>query len=336
MGISFRSARFAAVLAIGLAAIPSLLHAWGYWGHPRINRAAVLALPPVMRDFFYCHVDYMTQEAVIPDVRKYALSDKAERPRHYIDIEDYEKPIAQIPHAWDEAKVAYSTVDLDKRGRLPWYVQEMMGKLTQAFKDRKKEEILFLAADLGHYLGDAHMPLHTSTNHDGQLTDQKGVHALWESNLPERFGNTYNFRVAEATLVADPVADIWRIIGESHAAKDTVLAVDKKLRTELGDNIFEKDAQGAVRKNQYGQPYFSTAYATRFHQDLHGMVQRRMRGAIQATANYWYTAWVSAGKPDLTGLDSEALRRLSQPAMAEELRLLQQGQLIDISSSKEF
>jgi hypothetical protein len=39
----------------------------------------------------------------------------------------------------------------------------------------KKHEILFIAADLGHYIADAHMPLHTSDNHDGQLTDQKGI-----------------------------------------------------------------------------------------------------------------------------------------------------------------
>jgi hypothetical protein len=61
------------------------------------------------------------------------------------------------------------------------------GKLTQAFKEKRKSEILFIAADLGHYIADAHMPLHTSDNHDGQLTDQKGIHSLWESRLPELF-----------------------------------------------------------------------------------------------------------------------------------------------------
>jgi hypothetical protein len=35
----------------------------------------------------------------------------------------------------------------------------MMEKLTIAFK-KSKNEILFLAADLGHYIADAHMPLH--------------------------------------------------------------------------------------------------------------------------------------------------------------------------------
>ena len=32
------------------------------------------------------------------------------------------------------------------------------------------------------------------------------------------------------------------------------------------------------------------------------MVERRMRQAIFAVASFWYTAWVNAGQPDLSGL----------------------------------
>ena len=32
------------------------------------------------------------------------------------------------------------------------------------------------------------------------------------------------------------------------------------------------------------------------------MVERRMRQAIFAVASLWYTAWVNAGQPDLSGL----------------------------------
>jgi hypothetical protein len=47
------------------------------------------------------------------------------------------------------------------------------GKIDTSIQGKRKSEILFIAADLGHYIADAHMPLHTSDNHDGQLTDQK-------------------------------------------------------------------------------------------------------------------------------------------------------------------
>ena len=323
------------VLAVVLAASPTLLHGWGYWAHPRINRSAVLALPAEIRGFFYNHVDFLTEAAIMPDLRKHVLNDRTEGPRHYCDLEEFDQPDVQIPRTAEEAKTTYEAAVLDKRGRLPWHIQEVMTKLTKAMQERRKSEILLLAADLGHYIGDAHMPLHTSANHDGQLTDQKGVHALWEARLPELFGHTYNLRVPTAQFIADPVAEVWRIVRASHAAVDTVLRVDKALRTEIGaDNLFEKDAQGAVRKNRYGQPYFTLAYATGFHERLGGMVERRLRASAAATASFWYTAWVNADKPDLNKLDSDALRRASRADLKAEQRLLKKGKLVELSSSE--
>ena len=150
--------------------------AWGAWGHQHINRAAVLALPAEMRPFFYNHIDFLTEEAVVPDLRKYTLNDRAEFPRHFINLETYDADgnIANLPHTMQEAKAKYADTFLNKAGILPWYILQVEEKLTKAFKAGRKTEILFLAADLGHYIGDAHMPLHTALNHDGQLTGQKG------------------------------------------------------------------------------------------------------------------------------------------------------------------
>jgi hypothetical protein len=39
---------------------------------------------------------------------------------------------------------------------------------------------------LGHYIGDAHVPLHTTSNYNGQKTNQHGIHGLWESRIPEQ------------------------------------------------------------------------------------------------------------------------------------------------------
>src|ERR1700730_14803791 len=68
----------------------SLVFAWGAWGHQHINRSAVFALPADIRPFFYNHIDFITEEAVVPDLRKYTINDKAEFLRHYIDLESYD------------------------------------------------------------------------------------------------------------------------------------------------------------------------------------------------------------------------------------------------------
>jgi hypothetical protein len=46
--------------------------------------------------------------------------------------------------------------------------------MTQAFKEKKSN--LFIAADLGHYIADAHMPLHTSDNR--RTIDRPKIHSL--------------------------------------------------------------------------------------------------------------------------------------------------------------
>ena len=321
-----------------LLSTPSVLFGWGFWGHQRINRAAVLALPDAMRGFFYNHADFITEESVMPDVRKHALGDKNEGPRHYLDVEEYDRPLDKMPRTPEEAKIAFPATVLDKNGRLPWVILELHGKLTQAFRDGKKGDILLLAADLGHYLADAHMPLHTSANHDGQPTGQKGIHALWEARLPETFGAGYNLRVPAAAVVADPTAEVWRIIADSHAAVDSVLAADKQLRTELGEKgVFDTEASGEPKKNRFGQPVHSAAYAARLHTALRGMVARRLRLSIIATTNFWYTAWVQAGQPDLRGLDAAAVTARNQCALDDELsRLRAHGDLPDLTPSREF
>jgi len=72
-----------------MAGTVSLLFAWGSWGHKHISRAAVFALPASMQPFYYNHIDFITESAVIPDLRRALINDKNEGPRHYIDVEDF-------------------------------------------------------------------------------------------------------------------------------------------------------------------------------------------------------------------------------------------------------
>ena len=112
----------------------NLLFAWGAWGHKHINRASVFALPDSMQKFYYNHIDFITEGSVVPDLRRGILNDKAESPRHYIDIEDFGIPISAFPKTTKEAYTKYDSAFLNKTGYLPWYIQNLTEKLTQAFK----------------------------------------------------------------------------------------------------------------------------------------------------------------------------------------------------------
>lgn len=309
---------------------------WGTFGHEHINKAAVFALPAPLQLFFYNHIDFITQESTVPDLRKYTMKDKTEVPRHFIDLEKF-GAIDSIPRTFTKAKAMYPDSFLTQYGILPWYLQDMMEKLTTAFKTRRKTEILFLAADLAHYIGDAHMPLHTSLNHDGQFTDQKGIHALWESRLPEMFGKDYNYFTSEARYVEDIQQESWGLILRSHQLVDTLLRTDKKLRKQFaGKPIFKTDASGEIAKNKFNQRVFSDEYALQFHKALNDMVQKQLRAAIVCVSSYWYTAWVNAGKPLLDDLDPAYINQQNAKTLKKEMELWKLGKLTGIESEKEF
>ncbi|MEO8533046.1 MAG: zinc dependent phospholipase C family protein [Flavobacterium sp.] len=318
------------VLGIGFLTL-----SWGIVGHERINKAAVMALPHPLQVFFYNHIDFITQEASVPDIRKYALNYKDENPRHYFDMENF-GAVDSIPQSLEAAKKKYDTKFLNDNGILPWYIEDMMVKLTKAFKDKNRAEILFLSADLGHYIGDAHMPLHTSANHDGQLSDQKGIHALWESRLPELFAKNYKLNVPEAQYYQNVHKSIWDMINDTHSLAEPLLAIDKKLRTSTPENkVFVVDADGKIVKNKYNSAKFSDEYAEKLHNELNGMVENQMKKAITATASFWYTAWVNAGKPDLSDLDSSAITQRNNQSLKDDLKLFKSGNLFGMQNQND-
>jgi hypothetical protein len=325
--------RLFTVAAVSLAAFTI---SWGTFGHEHIDRAAVFALPDPLRPFFYNHIDFITQESTVPDLRKYTLNDKAENPRHFVDLENF-GPLDSLPKNTEELKKKYDEKFLQSNGILPWYMHDLMEKLTKAFKEKKKTEILFIAADLGHYLGDAHMPLHTSANYDGQQTDQKGIHALWESRMPEVFGKDYNYNSRDAKFIEDIDKEIWRIIFNSHKLKDTLLIIDKALRTTTPENkLFKTDASGKVIKSKYGQTVYSDEYTKQLHIALNGMVEKQLKASVSAVADFWYTAWINAGKPDLSSLDPAELTKQNSKMLKKEVKLFRQGKLFGVESEKEF
>lgn len=312
----------------------SLAYAWGRWGHKHISRAAVFALPDGMQKFYYNHIDFITESAVIPDLRRALLNDKNEPPRHFIDIENFKTPISDLPRSPQEAFKKYDSSFLNRNGYLPWYIESLTEKLTHAFKNRDKSEILFLSSELSHYIADAHMPLHTSSNYNGQFTGQKGVHSLWESALPEMFGSSYDFKTAPAKYIDNIPEETFKMIAQSHALVDTLLEKDKEVRSHFTrDNMYKKDSSGKTVMF-YSSPVFSEAYETAFNKALDGMVERQLRLSIYDVACYWYTAWVNGGKPNLLSMDDPHLTQQNKKNYKIELQAWKKGKLLNLSNGQ--
>ncbi|MGZ3844706.1 MAG: zinc dependent phospholipase C family protein [Flavisolibacter sp.] len=274
---------------------------WGFFAHPKINYYAVFLLPPEMMVLYKPNLAFITEHAVDPDKRRYAVEEEGQR--HYIDIDYYGKyPYDSLPRKWEEAVARYSEDTLRKNGIGPWWIQIMQRRLVTAFKEKDQAKILKLSAEIGHYIADAHVPLHTSTNHNGQLTGQQGVHAFWESRIPELLADKeWSFFIGKAEYIRNTSDFIWKRVAESGAAADTVLSCERKLSKRFpADQKFAFEERNGKVIRQY-----STAYARAYNDLLKGMVERRMRMSIYAVASFWYTAWVDAGQPDLTTLTNK-------------------------------
>lgn len=280
-------------LIVAPGAVITLL-AWGFWGHQQINKAAVFTLPPEMFGFYKEHIGFITEHAVDPDKRRYA--DPEEAPRHFIDLDRYgNHPFDSLPQRWDEAVTKFGEDSLKAHGIVPWHVMTMLNRLTKAFKELDRERILRYSADIGHYIGDAHVPLHCTRNYNGQLTGQHGIHGFWESRLPELFGDRYDRITGRAVYLERPADFIWQVLKESYAAHDSVLLIEKKLSQSFPpDRRYTYEERGGQLVRVYAKEY-STAY----HSALNGMVERRFHAAVNAVGCFWYTAWVNAGMPDM-------------------------------------
>jgi hypothetical protein len=275
-----------------LSVIPA--HCWGFYAHKKINQIAVYSLPEGMFKFYKTYLHEITEKATAPDQRRYVI--KAEAARHYIDFEDYgDSAMNKLPHQLFQIKKQFSDDSLLKLGMVPWHIQQVCFNLTNAFMTQNKDDIIRLSADLGHYVGDAHVPLHTTKNYNGQLSNQVGIHGFWESRLPELFASHYDLFTGKASYINSIAELSWHIVVRSHLALDSVLAFEKALSLDFReDKKYSYEQRGGTTVKVYAKKY-----AKAYHQSLAGQVERQMKSAISSTAALWYTCWINAGQPNL-------------------------------------
>ncbi len=377
-----------AILLLFISSIP--VDDWGFFGHRRINRLAVFTLPMELIPLYKHHIEYITEHAVDPDMRRYAS--KHEAGRHYIDVDHWGTyPFDNVPRTWSKALQKYTefygvlangdtlqlvdyqsssfseeamvwrgpalaelttqeNLEIDAKrygdffrnnvlpqyyeeqwkisldslraliapaelsakvvkikavdrfseyGILPYHLVQMQRRLTKAFAAKDGRRILQLSSEMGHYLGDAHVPLHTTENYNGQLTNQVGIHAFWESRIPELFADEeFDYFVGKAIYIDNPVNYYWDIVLKSHTYVDSLLAYERQLKATFSTDqqyCYETRNGKTVRQE-------CREFAAAYQALLGDQVEQRMRGAIHAVGSAWYTSWVDAGQPDVSAI----------------------------------
>jgi len=286
------------ILGLLLALASQICFGWGFYSHKLINKQAVYSLPEgTLFGFFKKNIGYLTEKAVNPDQRRNVVPEEA--CRHYIDFEAYERNYkGPLPKYWSEAVKAFSEDSLNQHGIVPWHIFRVQKQLTKAMTSGNTNAILRLAADIGHYIGDANVPLHTTMNYDGQFTNQKGIHSLWETRIPELLSTDYDYLVGKAEYVKDVQAQAWKAVYSAHAEVDSVLKTEERVTKDMPEEhkfTFEE-------KNNYTIRVYSREFSEKYSEALNGQVERQMQKAIKMVADIWYTSWIEAGQPDLMNL----------------------------------
>lgn len=298
---------------------------WGFLVHRTVNQLAIYQLPEQMRFFFYKNRDYLVKEAPGPDMRR--NSDPSEPPRHFIDLEAYGDSAAwKMPLHEAEAIRIYSFDTLKKYGYVPYQVLREAALLTGSFRRGNRDSILFYAADLGHYVGDANVPLHTSVNYDGQMSGQKGLHNLWESTIPELEFSHYSFNDGhKARYLPDPAAAIWEAVRNSHSLLKEIFEQEKELSKQFTDSAKYHMIMYYGKQTRAYTPAFAEAYNAR----LGNTINEQLLRSADLIADFWFTAWINAGKPDLDALLAPAPDGKDQQDLDEEYKAYKDNRLLE-------
>ncbi len=276
-----------ALLLFLVLGVPAPAFAWGAAAHRYIMGRAIDLLPAGIKPFFDRHRDELVLRVNDPDLWRVAGWDDG--PNHFVDFGEPELgpyPFAALPRDYNAAVKKFGIEKLKRIGMLPWREAEQYGNLRRAFERVRRNnayaagDTVLFAAVTAHYIQDAHVPLHATNNHDGQLTGQTGVHSRFETALFERYQ-------LKLTVNAQAVS---HVTNARDAAFSTLLASH-----QMVDGLLRADKEAAGT----GKPNYNDAYFEKFFERARPLLEQQLAGSIAMTVAMIAGAWEAAGRPAL-------------------------------------
>jgi hypothetical protein len=264
---------------VGIITLGIMLSGWGYIGHYKISEQALESVKGKIEGFDSWTV-FISDHASDPDYRKSWLP--TEGPKHYIDIDNYPeyKTNGSISTNYDSVSKQHGEAFIKQQGLLPWATIATFDSLRYYFEVKDWYHARLLAADLCHYVGDGHMPLHTTRNYDGQESGNKGIHTRYESKMILEYSDKIQGKIKPAEYINDVNSFIFKFLYQSHRLCDSIFKAD---------NLAKQIAGGTE----------SPEYLPLLWKNTGEMTARQFNEASFALGSLIYTAWIQAGSPNL-------------------------------------
>jgi hypothetical protein len=241
-----------------------------------INVKAVYHLPLSMADFIGDST-FFGLHASDADFRK--GSDTSESPKHFLDIEDY--PVyTGLTQNLDSLIALYGWTTVKDIGILPWATLWAYDSLVAQIRRGATARAESTAADLGHYVGDGHQPLHITVNYDGQMSGNNGIHSRYETTMIDTYRSQLKITPAMSLYIGNRFSYIMDYLLQSRVYVDSILQAD----------TYAKATSGWNGSGQAPAMYYSALW------DRCGpFTLKLLQSASEHLASLWYSAHVDAG-----------------------------------------
>jgi hypothetical protein len=293
--------RRAILCLLTIACLISPAWPWGNEGHSAINRVAAEKLPPDVPAFLREAGAQLAYLAPEPD-RWRATSElalkRSQEPEHFINLESVEGMTLppdrftfyrELETRRQQTPGHPESLLPDRVGLQPYIAIEVYERLIVAFREYRhavqehrspdfaEANAIFYAGWLGHYVGDASNPMHTTIHHNGWVgpnpkgyTTANTVHWKMEGIFVAANFKQLQFAdlvPAQPQLLADPFEDYLQYLHKSHEYVETAYQLEK---------AGGFDGEGTTASREF--------------------IRQRLSAGATMLRDMWYTAWIQSGK----------------------------------------
>jgi hypothetical protein len=287
------------ILNTTIIALSLLLISWGYTGHEKISHEAHLSYNQDMSQF-NVWTEFLAAHASDADERK--AWDPDEGVKHYIDIDNYEQFINEgtIPQTWDSVISIYGSSFVYDQGILPWATLITFDSIVACMERHDWTQAKFFAADLGHYVGDGHMPLHITRNYNGQYSGNNGIHSRYESTMINNNISQIDYEGFDLQVISNVNQYIFSYLYANYTYVDSVIMADDYAQSISGNTS-------------------SPAYKQALWEKSEGFTTLLFSNASHTLAELIYNAWLQAGSPSMTAATGDISGNELQPVLQQNV-----------------
>jgi hypothetical protein len=262
-----------------------------------INRLAASALPADVPAFLRSPAAIQEIEYLGPEPDRWRSPSEpelvsAQAPEHFIDLEPADALGAPLPHKrFDFMQKAYAAGQKpDRIGLQPWQATEVWERLKAALREYRQlsaahqgthdveQAAIFYAGWLGHYVGDASQPLHTTDKYNGWVGPNPNGYTT-EHKIHWQFEGVFvaaNLKALDAQPKMTPVHAIDGDMFDNYMAylRHTATYVEK---------VYQLEKSGGF-----------TGAGTPESRDF---TTERLAAGASMLRDMIYTAWLDSAKP---------------------------------------